>query len=456
MKPGRSKKEEKASNKLRHWQSASPASDRKEKGGRFLRRQSPASDAPAAADDLKRSTTQGSKGFLGRASRSSSGSKEESKVDDTSEVASDGTDSSAKQDAPDRPSRRWSRKERRGKRNSVPGGARTASELSSKSEHDGSSPLADPKKAAAQEDLDILRTARISKRGMELEVTYKYPEVKLTPHGENWASDWFSLIHNAIRAELRDMFLMGTVMQKRKTMLTLKHIDVFYDWWDDFKEFVTTALTIEEEVVFKKGIASKDYLRGAFRNGERMRVNGSARKVIENVNEYRERFLPHLPVGERLDGLLEMLGGFAEMLKHYEAVAEQLPNFIEVQFKQKERDANLKQMVRAFRSMDGYNRNLVLLVRWMPERIMKAWAFNHMSTKDLIAFRNWRKMIVREHCALASKYEDIVMDEEEHSLGAPVIGAAMAINEEMREHIDNNRASVRSLPQSAFTPEGRT
>ena len=53
--------------------------------------------------------------------------------------------------------------------------------------------------------------------------------------------------------------------------------------------------------------------------------------------------------------------------------------------------------------------------------------------------------------ALAAKFEEIVMEEEDTAMGAPVIGAAMAINEEMREHIDNNRVSVRSLPKSAFT-----
>lgn len=296
-----------------------------------------------------------------------------------------------------------------------------------------------------------MRTARISKRGMELEVTHAYPEVKLTPYNENsWATDWFALIHNAIKAELRDMYLMATVMQRRKTMLTLKHIDVFYEWWDDFMKFVGTALTIEEEIVFKKGIATKDNLRGAFRNGERMRVNGTTRNLIDNVSKYREKFLPYLPVGERLEGLLELLGGFNEIVVHYDAVKEQLPQYIQVLFKQKERDMNWKEVVTAFREEDGYNRNLVLLIRWMPERTMKGWALSHLKSRDLIAFRGWRRMIIREHCALAAKYEDIVMEEEEHTLGAPVIGAAMAINEEMRDHIDNNRASVNQLPQSAF------
>lgn len=304
--------------------------------------------------------------------------------------------------------------------------------------------------AVVEEELDILRTARISKRGVELEITHAYPDVKLTPFGNNWATDSFALIHNAIKAELRDMFRMANVMQKRKMLLTLKHIDVFYEWWSDFKEFVTTALDIEEEVYFP-WVGSKDYVRGAFKKSERMKVNGATRKTIENITEYKDKFLPYLPVGERLEGLLVLLDGFNALLKHYDAVTSSLPQYLETLFKQKEKEANGKEIVAAFRATDGYNRNLVLLARWMPDRAIRRWAVANMRTKDWLSFRSWRTVIQREHCALASKFEDIVMEEEEEALGAPVIGAAMAINEEMREHIDNNRVSVRSLPKSAFT-----
>lgn len=262
--------------------------------------------------------------------------------------------------------------------------------------------------------------------------------------------DSFALIHNAVKAELRDMFRMANVMQRRKMLLTLKHVDVFYDWWADFKEFATTALDIEEEVLFP-WVASKDHLRGAFKKTERMKVNGATRKTIDNITEYKEKFLPYLPVGERLEGLLELLDGFKELLRHYDAVAASLPQYIEMLFKAKEKDANAKEIVAAFRATDGYNRNLVLLARWMPDRSMRRWTMANMKTKDLLSYRNWRLVIQREHCALAAKFEEIVMEEEEDSVGAPVIGAAMAINEEMREHIDNNRVSVRSLPKSAFT-----
>lgn len=299
-------------------------------------------------------------------------------------------------------------------------------------------------------EMDILRTARISKKAVAMELVYKYPEVKLTPHGNGWAMDSFALIHNAIKKELSDLFHIGNVMQRRKLMLTMDHIEVFYEWWADFKEFTLEALSVEEDVYYA-WVGSKDYLRGAFKKSERMRVNGATRNTITNIIEYRDKFLPYLPVGERLDGLLVQFNEFQTILDHYDAVAASLPAYIETLFRQKEKDNNTKEVIAEFRRRDGYNRNLVLLVRWLPDRSMKRWALSHLKPKDLIHFKGWRKVIQEEHCGLARSFEDIVMGPAEEEMGAPVIGAAMAINEEMREHIDKNRVSVRSLPNTGLS-----
>ncbi|CDF36104.1 unnamed protein product [Chondrus crispus] len=299
-------------------------------------------------------------------------------------------------------------------------------------------------------EMDILRTARISKTAVAMDLIYKYPEVKLTPYGSGWAMDSFALIHNAIKAEIRDLFEIGNVMQRRKLLLTMEHIEVFYEWWADFKEFTLEALSIEEDV-FYTWVASKDYLRGAFKKTERMRVNGATRNLVTNISDYRDKFLPYLPVGERLDGLLVQFNEFKTLLEHYDAIAASLPAYIETLFKQKERDATVKELVAEFRRRDGYNRNLVLLVRWMPDRNMRRWALSHLKPKDLIHFKGWRRVIQEEHCRLALSFENIVMGPAEEDMGAPVIGAAMAINEEMREHINKNRVSVRSLPNAGVS-----
>lgn len=294
------------------------------------------------------------------------------------------------------------------------------------------------------EPLDILRTARISKKMFEGEITHKYAQVQMTAYGQDWATDSFALLHNAMKAEIRELHNMAYVMQRRKMLLTMTHVEVFYEWWSDFHEFLDVALTIEEEVYYT-WVSSKDYLRGAFKRSERMRVYGATRKCIQGISEYKEKFLPYLPVGERLEGLLVLMKGFDQLLQHHDEVARALPNYLQTLFNKKEKEANLKEIIAAFRNSDGYNRNLVLLVKWMPDRMMKRWALSHLRTKGLMSFKGWRNVITKEHCNLAKHFEEMITSEEEN-VGEPVIGAAMAINEEMREHIDKNRTSVRALP----------
>lgn len=312
---------------------------------------------------------------------------------------------------------------------------------SAEADHNGNSMERHEFEAEA-EPLDILRTARISKKNKEGDISQQYSQVEMTAYGSNWATDSFALLQNAIKAEIRDLYSIAYVMQRRKMWMTLTHIDVFYEWWMDFSEFLNVAITVEEQVYFK-WVASKDYLRGPFKQSERMRVNGSTRKTIQNIMEYKQKFLPYLPVGERLEGLLVHIGEFDQLLKHYAHIGSTLPGYLQTLFTKKEKDANLKEMIAAFRNSDGYNRNLVLLAKWMPDRMMKRWALSHLRTKDLISFKGWRTMITREHCNLARQFEDIVMGEEDAS-GEAVIGSSMAINEEMRDHIDRNRVSVRA------------
>lgn len=298
---------------------------------------------------------------------------------------------------------------------------------------------------------DVLRTARISKKKqVNLDITFKFPEVKMTPWGQKWSIDAFALIHNAVKAELHDLYHIANVMQKRKWVLTQEHIEAFYSWWEEFEEFVTAVLDVEEDV-FYPWLSSKELLRGDFKEATRMRAYGTFRNAIKNITEYRESFVPYLPVGERLDGLLEFISACNHIPGYYDAILGSLPHFIESCFRRREKDAVTKKVVAAIRGMDGYNRNLVLLVRWMNEGTQKRWAMGNLKTGDMLAFGSWRRLITKEHCLVAATFDDLVTEEKEETMGEPVIGAAMAVNEEMRDQLDRNRTSVRALPSSAFS-----
>ncbi|KAI0563689.1 hypothetical protein FGB62_35g01 [Gracilaria domingensis] len=143
-------------------------------------------------------------------------------------------------------------------------GKRASSSAANVSSDTSESVEEEPKAPEDPAPLDILRTARISKKMFEGEITHKYAPVSFTPFGQDWATDSFALIHNAIKAEIRDLQNMAYVMQKRKMLLTMTHIEIFYEWWTDFFQFVDVAITIEEEVYYG-WVGSKDSLREADR-----------------------------------------------------------------------------------------------------------------------------------------------------------------------------------------------
>ena len=284
---------------------------------------------------------------------------------------------------------------------------------------------------------------------MILDLAHKFPEVNLTPWGKRWSVDAFALMHNAFKAELRDLYMMANVMQRRKWLLTQDHMTTFYEWWQDFQESVTAVLDVEEDV-FYPWLSSKEYRRGVLKESSRMKAYGALRNAIKNITEYREQFLPYLPVGERLDGLLEEIKGCNHMPGYYGTVAAALPDFIEICYERKEKDAAMKQIVAALRGLDGYNRNLVLLTGWMGDGAQKRWTMKNLHPGDTLAFGSWKRPIVREHCSLPSRFDDYITQEEDN-VDQPVIGAAMAVNEEMRDKLDKSRTSMRNLPTSALS-----
>lgn len=293
---------------------------------------------------------------------------------------------------------------------------------------------------------DVMRTAKIPKKKVVLEIDYNFPEVKLTPFGQKWSIDAFALIHNGVKAELKDLFMLAKVMQRRKWILTQEHIKLFYAWWGDFAGFVTMALNIEEDV-FGPWLASKEPLRGDFKGSTRMKAYGGMRKAISGITAYRERFVPQLPVGERLDGLMELVASCNHIPGYFDAVASSLPKFIESLFSSKEKAVVSRSIVAAFRAADDYDRNLALLIRWMGDGRQRAWAMSNMRKTDVFKIGSWRRFMHKEHFGFPATFEDTITQETE---GQDGLGAAICISEDNRLQLNKHRASVRNAPLAAI------
>lgn len=290
---------------------------------------------------------------------------------------------------------------------------------------------------------DVLRTARISRKGVNAEVMVVFPNVGLGTYGKSWNKDVYLLSHNAIKAELLDLYGMCNVMQRKIAMLTREHVRLFYEWFDDFQAFCLTAIRVEEEVLYP-GLVAKDYLRGRLKDSQRMLTNGRFRVVMQDIVDYKKEFVPQLPVGERLAGLMQLVKGFDAVLEYTEAAREGLGEFIAKHFKKRQMKHLEKDVVMGYRGIEGYDRSMVLLSRWMKDG-GKKWAVSCLKKSDMFHFGGWKRMIMQEHCSIPRRFEAIIVNEDGDDGGTAAVGAAMAITPGMRLKLDKNRASVRDI-----------
>lgn len=308
------------------------------------------------------------------------------------------------------------------KRSSAPTRMSTASSVTAYAEAQPvpAEPEAPPTPPPEKKDL-VMRVAKM-KAKKEQEVVFKFPQVRMNPWGSKWAIDVFSLMHNAIKAELQDLYKMADVLQRRKMVLTLNHVSYFYQWWSDFEEFVTAALNIEEDI-FYPWLASREPLRGDFKSSSRMKAYGKLRNTIISITAYRERFVPQLPVGERLGGLMELIAGCNHIPEYYDKVACSLPGFIELCFNKRDCSYVTRQMISTFRGQNGYDRNLAMLTRWMSDSNQRMWTLGHMSKRDMLKVGGWRRLMHREHFSLPGKLEELIAKEESAAESASGMGA---------------------------------
>lgn len=332
------------------------------------------------------------------------------------------------------------------KRSSAPQSSSTSSSLTANAE-----PIPVPPPPPEKEEV-VMRVAKIKPK-KDMEIAFKFPDIQLTPWGTKWSVDVFALIHNAIKSELKDLYSMATILQRHKWVLTQSHVAHFYQWWADFDEFVTAALNIEEDV-FYPWLAGREPLRGDFKGSTRMKAYGKLRNSMKSITEYRARFVPQLPVGERLDGLMELIAGVNHIPEYYDKVARSLPSFIEICFGKRDVAHITRQMVAKFRGQNAYDRSIAMLTRWMSDTSQRLWTFSHMGKRDMIKVGSWRRLMAREHFSLPAKLEELIAQEEraaESSSGMGTYGASIFV----ANRADLKVQSVRdSRPNSTQPVEG--
>lgn len=241
----------------------------------------------------------------------------------------------------------------------------------------------------------------------------RLPELQLAPWGSSWSKDIVVFLQNALLCEIRDLYLLGRILQQKKFVLSRSHIELFYSWFGLFHEFALICLRVEEEYVMQWiSVGGDVMLRGSTGESQRMLYYGSVRRTLEKIAAFQEQFHPHLPVGERITSLLTLIQELQRVVNFQAAAQATLPGVIVTHhmWTPWKRSSVLRGILLYVRQMGGnHQRNLILLTRWLPKAEARGWcrgALRHPA--DLLQYGNLRKRVLEEHCSLVRQFDRII------------------------------------------------
>lgn len=244
----------------------------------------------------------------------------------------------------------------------------------------------------------------------------KFPEVQLAPWGTKWSHDLVVFLHNAVLGELKDIFSFAKVLQQRRFAVRRSHIEVFYKHFDVSQAFIEACLSVEEEYLIPWITAEgKNILDGSVGDSKRMLFVGTIRRVLMLISEFRCRFDPRLPVGEKLPNLFALIEKL-KIIPQYQIAAQSiLPSFIEQHHLHTplKRASVLRGIFYSMSCHPNYQANSVLLTRWLSRTSSKS-IVNSLLWRPLSSFQfgNRKESVLQDHCSIISTFDVSIVSDE--------------------------------------------
>lgn len=195
------------------------------------------------------------------------------------------------------------------------------------------------------------------------------PTLFLVEYGRSWELDVFVFPHNAIRAELIDLYDILEGIARLGLNLQLIHIHRLAMWWQVFERFLSDYFRFEDKVllpwVYGEGdrVAAVHNFRLAMAR-RRNRVNELALEVTNVFSLFNCR-----PGGEILPLLFRSIRELLPRLLSYLCKEERyLPRVLASHHERDEKPVMERNMVTFFQNTDDPSTSIHLLTRWIPSR----------------------------------------------------------------------------------------
>ena len=125
------------------------------------------------------------------------------------------------------------------------------------------------------------------------------PQLRQTALGKRWSVDIVSVVHNAVRTEMADLFdiLTSIILNANVRRATPAELRALFAWFSSFEAFVVTALKAEEEVLYP-WLEQWGRIDGALSTGARIAAKGAIIRQIRDASACAALLgLHHLPAG---------------------------------------------------------------------------------------------------------------------------------------------------------------
>lgn len=271
-----------------------------------------------------------------------------------------------------------------------------------------------------------LSTARPQPSRQSIPETIRRPILYFAKYGSpnTWATDVFTLPHNAIRAECIDLYNILESIHARGRQVCIVELEEFYMWWATFELFIIEYFDFEADILFPwvfsfppspnvritddgelvsrvpKPKPSVDVL---------MRNSLLARKevLLDGIRQLNGTFelRRHVDTTDVFETILEEVNHFVpKMLEYFHAQERHLPQLAAQLYSPSSKDVIARKYVQYIRRGESPQINLVLLTRWMDTEHRDKWVRAHVRGYGRLMYRRWERKCEKSHSLIAVRF----------------------------------------------------
>jgi len=231
--------------------------------------------------------------------------------------------------------------------------------------------------------------------------------LRYSPFGGRWSQDIFSLPHNGVRSELRDLSVLSRAIWQLGVAAEAEDVELFLSWWYVFEGFTVEYFDFEERVLFPYLITSTDRF--------------ILKDVSKAIHDLKRRALAEL---EKLDraadevgrGSLEHLERFnptaietfqASLCAYFEELETRLPPILEEALPPMFGSVIQTKLLEHLCASQRPGENVAILTYWLRNRpgVLQRWCLAHMSLATRMLYPRWKRRFEAHHKRKVTRLE---------------------------------------------------